>query len=111
MLEDGEPVFGLRAREDATLGLERNEGLYVVAHDPRERKVRNGRNEIGKIDGSFTVRFEEQALMKGGVTWSRQGADAGHDFALAFDEVETAGFGERGEIVREVASRGALIRV
>ena len=35
----------------------------------------------------------------------------GDDLALAVDEIEPAGLGERHEVVREVARRGALVRV
>ena len=53
VLEDHEPLLVERLLEDLALGLETDQRLYVVPHDPRERQVRMRRNDIPEVEGAL----------------------------------------------------------
>ncbi len=49
MLQHQQPLFIERLLENPPLRLERNQRLYVVAHDPWEREMGVGGNQIAQI--------------------------------------------------------------
>src|SRR5689334_24495338 len=48
VFEDHQPILGLSLMEDAALGLQRNQRLDVVAHDPWQRKVMRRRTHVSE---------------------------------------------------------------
>src|SRR5262245_40443953 len=58
MLDNARPPPRRRLRQHPPLGLERNQRLHVVPHDPRKRQVRGGRDEVGEIDRAVAVVLE-----------------------------------------------------
>src|SRR2546425_9608147 len=80
MLEDEEPLLGLRALVQPAASLERHERLEVVAHDPRKREVGGGRHDIGDEAGLLAAAVDENGLVIRHVPRRRQGPNAGQDF-------------------------------
>ena len=48
VLEHEQPLLASRTGEERALGFERHERLQVVAHDPRQRQVRRGRDDVAE---------------------------------------------------------------
>ena len=107
MLEDQQPPLGLRLLIDAPSRLERDERLQVIAHDPRQRQMRNGGHQVGDETGLLARALEQDRLVIGHMTGCRDPADAGQDFGVAVDQLER----HAREVVWQVTARGALIGV
>src|SRR4029079_15618093 len=80
-------------------------------HDPSEGQMRRRGGEIGDEQRALATGLDENTLMMRGVSWRRQRANAGNDFALGRNEGAQPRLGDRHEIVWEVASGGTLVGV
>ena len=69
VLEHDRPSLARRFSPDAALGLERDERLDVVAHDPGQWYVRGGLREVREIEQPVAPRLEQHTLMMRRVTW------------------------------------------
>src|SRR6266540_2879827 len=107
VFEHEQPLLGLRPLVQPPPSLECDEWFQVVAHDPGQRQMRCRRHEIRDKAGLFPAALEQNRLVIGDMSWRRQPADPRKDFRLAVDQVERHAL----EIVRQIAARGALVRV
>src|SRR3989441_6990722 len=105
MLEDEEPLLGLRALVQPAASLERYERLEVVAHDPRKREVGGGRHDIRDEACLLAAAVDKNGLVIRHVPRRRQGPNAGQDFHLAVDQLERNAL----EIGGEVTPGGAFV--
>src|SRR2546428_7087651 len=105
MLEDEEPLLGLRALVQSAASLERYGRVEVVAHDRRKREVGGGRHDIGDEAGLLAAAVDKNGLVIRHVPRRRQGPNAGQDFHLAVDQLERNAL----EIGGEVTPGGAFV--
>ena len=76
--------FIIEYPEQAALGLDRLDGVEVVAHHPRERDVRARRHEVGEAVERAPAAFEPHALHRARVAGHRLKAEPRHDLVVRF---------------------------
>src|SRR5439155_1212664 len=88
-------------------GLQGDERLQVVSHDPGKRQMGAGRDEVCEKADPLTAALNQYRLVIGHVSGRREAADAGKGLRVAVDERER----DRLEVGREVTRRRALVGV
>src|SRR4029078_1584321 len=73
--------------------------------------MRGGGREIGNVESLLSVRLDEKPLVVRRVPGCRDATNPGHDLTVTLDEIDESGLDERNKVVREIARRGALIRM
>src|SRR6266571_3240911 len=107
VLEDQPPPLGLSSLIDAPPRLERDEGLQVIAHDPRQRQMRCRGHQVRDEARPLAAALDQDRLVIRDVSGRGESADARQDLRFSVDELER----NAREVVGEVAARGALVRV
>src|SRR5262245_35273453 len=108
VLEDAEPRFAVRAREQRLLALEQFERVEVVAHHPCGPEVPRRRDDVGKVDRVLASAFDRDELGVIVVPANGKDADAGDDLGLALDRLELSGANERLPVFGKIARALAL---
>src|SRR5918993_1334900 len=111
VFEEHEIFAGYRFAQKRALELQRLHWEQVVPHDPRQRHVGNGRDEIGHEHGGLRARFDQQQLMMLRMSARAAHANARRDFSVLLDERQHPGQAEGYVVVVEVARPVALMRM
>src|SRR2546422_257211 len=107
VLEDQQPPLRLRPLVNAAAGLERDQRLQVVAHDPRHWQMSRRRHQVGDEAGLLAAALDENRLVIRYMSRRGKPANAREDLRLAVDQLK----GDAREIMREVAAGGPLVGV
>ena len=90
MAEAEDPALGLGPGQQGLLGVERVDGIEIVAHDVIETDVGRRRDGVGEKEERLAAGRDLDALMVGRVAGDEDGLDAGRDGPVAVDEGEPA---------------------
>src|SRR6478609_6468320 len=70
-----------------------------------------GGREISNVKSLLAVGLDEKPLMVRRVPGGRDSTNPGHDLTVTLDEIDESRLDERNKVVREIARRGALVRM